>query len=368
MNLPRRSERPSMIRIGVDAWNLPGDQRGIGRYVRSVLGVWATSAADRVAVSLVIPERITWFAAKRYRDELNGRHHYESCSRSGLAAAKLDVLWFPFNGVSWNDTFRGPAVATLHDASTFVQPNYGDDARAPFRAAARRCAHLLTDSDFSAHELARELAVPLDRFTTVPLGVAPARPPAARPAVDPARYGRFVLYVGGTEPRKNIATVLAAMRRLTRHDAGLTLVLIGPMPFTLPPHDGLRIVALGRVDEATLTAFYSRCIAFIYPSTYEGFGLPILEAMSYGAPVIAARSSSLPEVGGDAALYVDPFDDLGFADAVIALLERPALTAELRARGRARAALMSWERTAHSTLAIIERVVEGARPLPVRLT
>ncbi len=347
-----------MIRIGVDAWNLPGDQRGIGRYVRSVLGAWATSAASRVEVTLVIPERITWFAAKRYRDELVGRQHYESSSRSRLAVAKFDVLWFPFNGVSWNDNFPGPAVATLHDASTFVLPHYGDDARAPFRAAATRCVRLLTDSQFSAHELARELHVPLDRLTTVPLGVAPARPSAAHPAIDPTRYGRFVLYVGGTEPRKNLPTVFAAMRRLAQNDVELTLVLIGPMPFTLPPHENVRVAALGHVDDDTLTAFYRACIAFIYPSTYEGFGLPILEAMSYGAPVIAARSSSLPEVGGDAALYVDPYDDTGFADAVMSLLERPALTAQLRERGRERAAAMTWERTAEATLTVIEKVVE----------
>lgn len=349
-----------MIRVGVDAWNLPGDQRGIGRYVRSVLAAWAATAADRVHVSLVIPERITWFAAKRYRGELNGHRHYESCSRSRLAAANFDVLWFPFNGVSWNDNFPGPAVATLHDASTFVLPNYGDDAREPFRAAARRCVRLLTDSEFSARELARVLTVPIERITTVPLGVAPARPPKAHPAIDPARYGRFVLYVGGTEPRKNITTAFEAMRQLMLRDADLTLVLIGPMPFTLPPHANVRVVALGRVDDDTLNAFYRACVAFLYPSTYEGFGLPILEAMSYGAPVIAARSSSLPEVGGDAALYIDPFDATGFADAVTTLLEQPALAADLRLRGHARAAQMTWERTAEATLGIIESVVETA--------
>jgi glycosyltransferase involved in cell wall biosynthesis len=350
-----------MIRVGMDAWNLPGDQRGIGRYVRSVLGAWATCAADRVSVSLVIPERITWMAAKRYRDAVNCSHHYESYSRSRLAGAKFDVLWFPFNGVSWNDTFRGPAVATLHDASTFVLPNYGDDARAPFRAAAKRCVQLLTDSDFSARELARELAVPLDRLTAVPLGVAAARPRSSVTTIDPSRYGRFVLYVGGTEPRKNITTVFAAMRHLRRRDPELTLVLIGPTEPTLPERDGVRVVALGHVDDAVLAAFYRECVAFIYPSTYEGFGLPILEAMSYGAPVIAARSSSLPEAGGDAALYVDPFDDLGFANAVIAVLEQPALTARLRERGFARAAMMTWECTAQKTLAVFEHVVETSR-------
>lgn len=351
-----------MIRIGVDVWNLPNDQRGIGRYVRSILGVWAHMAPERVGVSLVIPERITWFAAKRYRAALDPDRSYPTCSRARLATATMDMLWFPFNGVSWQDTFRGPAVATLHDASTFVLADYGDDARAPFRAAAKRCVRLLTDSRFSAAELARELAIPLDRLTPVPLGVAPARGSTKRPSIDPAAFGRFVLYVGGTEPRKNLATVFAMMPHLARRDPAIRLVLIGPMPFNLPAHVAGGVSALGHVDDDTLAAFYRACVAFIYPSTYEGFGLPILEAMSAGAPVVAARSSSLPEVGGDAALYADPFDAAAFAAAIVALIDRPSLAADMRARGHARAAEMTWERTADATLAIFEEVVAAARP------
>ncbi len=346
-----------MIRVGVDVWNLPADRRGIGRYVRSILDAWAKHAPERIAVTLVIPERFTAFAAQQYRDELSDGNGYAVCSRSALGRTKLDALWFPFNGVSWSDNFRGPAIATLHDASTFVQPGYGDAARAPFIAASKRCVALITDSHFSAIELARELAISRERLTPIPLGVAPTRQPAASPAIDPQLYAPFILYVGGSEPRKNLHSLFGAMRHLRARFPRLGLVLIGPMPFTVGSEPGVRIAALGRVDEATLDAFFAACTAFVYPSTYEGFGLPILEAMNQGAPVIAARSSALAEAGGDAASYVEPFDEVGYADAVTRVIEGAEFAQQLRARGRARAALMTWERTAQATLAVIENVL-----------
>jgi glycosyltransferase involved in cell wall biosynthesis len=343
-----------VIHIGVDAWNLPGDRRGIGRYLRSILDAWARTATGRVRVTLVVPERWTGFAASRYLCELGGRS-YPLRSRSALRAQEFDALWFPFNGPSWNDRFAGPGIATLHDASTFVLPGFGDDARATFRLAATRCVQILTDSAFAAEELQRELSLPPEAISAIPLGVAPARP-AGPSAVDPKQYGRFVLCVGGTEPRKNFATLFAALRRLPG-DAALTLVHAGTPTSPFPPAAGVRFAALGHVDDDTLAALYRACTVFAYPSLYEGFGLPILEAMSYGAPVVAARSSSLPEAGGDAAAYVEPLDEAGFAAAFLRIADDERFAADLRARGLARAAEFTWERAAEATLAAFEKAV-----------
>ncbi len=346
-----------MIHIGIDVWNLPGDRRGIGRYVRAILEAWARTADDRVRVTLIVPERWTRLAQHRYRAELGGRR-YRLRSRFELRAGDFDAIWFPFNGPSWSDRFAGPAIATLHDASTFVLPGFPDEARATFRLAATRCARILTDSAFSAGELQRELGLTPEMISPVPLGVAPPRAPR-RPKIDPAGYGRFVLYVGGAERRKNLATLFAALARMPGEPAP-ALVLIGSAGFGLPAPPGVRIEALGEVDDDTLAAFYRSCAAFAYPSLYEGFGLPILEAMSYGAPVVAARSSSLPEAGGDAAMYVEPLDDGGFATAFTRILNDVPFAEDLRARGRARAAELTWERTAHATLAVFEDVVARA--------
>ncbi|HEY5341931.1 MAG TPA: hypothetical protein VIK27_12955, partial [Candidatus Aquilonibacter sp.] len=111
-----------MIHVGVDAWNLPGDRRGIGRYLRSLLRVWRERFADRVSVSLIVPEWHTWTVRDRYRREVEGTA-YPVISRALHGRAPLDVLWFPWNGCSWTN-FSLPAVATLHDASNFVVPGY----------------------------------------------------------------------------------------------------------------------------------------------------------------------------------------------------------------------------------------------------
>jgi glycosyltransferase involved in cell wall biosynthesis len=348
-----------VMRVGVDAWNIPGDGRGIGRYVRALLRSWDTHSRDRVAITLVIPEWPPWLAAAKYRRATAGRA-YDLCARKNVKHANLDLLWFPFNGSSWLPDFTGPQVATLHDASTFVLPDFDDAARASFIAATRHCNHVLTDSDFSAVELIRELHMPHDLITAVPLGVDPPCP-AQTSTIDPAQFGRFVLYVGGTEPRKNLATVFAAMRILIEHHPTVQFVQIGPQTFALPAHEGVRVTQLGYVDEVTLAAFYRSCSAFVYASEYEGFGLPILEAMSYGAPVVAANSSSLDEAGGDAAIYVAPDDVAGFATALARILDEPQLAESMAQRGRERAAKMTWDLTAALTLDVFEQVIAEAR-------
>ncbi|MDQ2872072.1 MAG: glycosyltransferase, partial [Candidatus Eremiobacteraeota bacterium] len=189
-----------MIRVGVDAWNLPGDRRGIGRYVRALLAAWR-SCEDRITVTLIVPEHHTWIAGSRYTREA-GACGYRVCSRALHRRARLDMLWFPFNGPSWT-SFALPAVATLHDASTFVLPGFGEESRATFRTAARRCAHVITDSQFSKGELERELLLEPDRVTAIPLGVAAALA-ASSAAIDVRTFGHFVLFVGESEPRKGL--------------------------------------------------------------------------------------------------------------------------------------------------------------------
>ena len=140
--------RRAMIRLGVDAWNLPGDRRGIGRYLREILRVWWERDRDRVEVTLIVPEWHTWTvrATLSARGRRIGRiaSSRDDCTRR----AGLDALWFPFNGCSWTN-FTLPATATLHDASNFVVPDYAPETQAIFRAAAQRCRALITDSRFA---------------------------------------------------------------------------------------------------------------------------------------------------------------------------------------------------------------------------
>jgi glycosyltransferase involved in cell wall biosynthesis len=339
-----------VIALGVDAWNLPGDHRGIGRYLRAILRAWWEWARDRIEVTLIVPEWHTWTVRDRYVRELGGRP-YRIVSRRFHARAGLDALWFPFNGCSWTN-FSLPAGATLHDASNFVVPDYAPQTQAIFRAAAQRCRLLITDSQFAATELARVLQLPRERLIPIPLGVDAPRPPATV-SLDIAAMQPYVLYVGTPERRKGFDTLLAAMSRVTRERSELTLAVTSNVDGWAIPSN-LRVRALGFVDDDVLAALYRGCTLLAFPSRYEGFGLPVLEAMSYGAPVVASNSAAVPEAGGDAASYVPAGDDAALAAAILHVAGDDAYAAELRRRGRLRAAEFTWDRTAAQTLAAIE--------------
>jgi glycosyltransferase involved in cell wall biosynthesis len=340
-----------MLHVGVDAWNLPGDRRGIGRYVRSILREWHTSFADRIRVSLIVSEWHTWTVGSRYRREVDGVD-YPIVSRAFHESSRFDVLWFPWNGCSWLN-FSRPAVATLHDATSFVIPNYQPETKVIFRNAAERCRALITDSLFSAHELARELALPVERLTPIHLGVD--MPEVKLPPLPVIREQPYVLFVGTAERRKGIDTLVRAMELLERDEPRLRLFVAGALGDGLRIDDGSAVNVLGFIDDAMLGGFYRGADVFAFPSRYEGFGLPVLEAMAYGVPVITTNVAAIPEVAGDAALYVPPDDVDALAAAIARVRSDPALAESLRARGRARAASMTWTKTAEATLDVLER-------------
>ncbi|MBV8067399.1 MAG: glycosyltransferase family 4 protein [Candidatus Eremiobacteraeota bacterium] len=346
-----------MIKLGVDAWNLPGDRRGIGRYLRAILREWSDWARDRVEVTLIVPEWHTWTVLKRYLREVAQRP-YRIVSRRWHGRAGLDALWFPFNGCSWTN-FSLPAAATLHDASNFVVEDYAPETQAIFRAAAQRCRVLMTDSKFAATELARVLQISRERLVAIPLGVDPPRAPAPV-SLDVASLQPYVLCVGTAERRKGFDTLLAAMARVGRDQPGFQLVVTSNVEGWEVPAN-VRVRALGYVDDDTLAELYRGCALLAFPSRYEGFGLPVLEAMSYGAPVVASNASAVPEAGGDAACYVPPGDDAGLAEAIVRVASDAQYAGYLRQRGLRRAAEFRWNRTAEQTLAAIESMVRRSR-------
>jgi glycosyltransferase involved in cell wall biosynthesis len=342
-----------MIAVGVDAWNLTGDHRGIGRYVRALLAEWRNAFADRIEVKLIVPEWHTWTVARRYRAEAGSG--YPVCSRHLHGRCNLDVLWFPFNGPSW-DGFSLPSVATLHDASTFVRPEYVEADRTTFRLAAKRCQAIVTDSEFSKTELERELQIEPSRVVAIPLGIDSPLP-ARRVPLEVDAFGRFILFVGETDPRKGLDTLIEALARLQGAGISIPLVVAGtPTPNARAMIDRahVRVHTLGHVDDPTLAALYRACAVFVYPSHYEGFGLPVLEAMSYGAPVIASSAAGIPEAGGDAPVYVPAGDAPALAHALRRVTGDETYAAQLRERGYARARDMPWRTTAERTLAVLE--------------
>jgi glycosyltransferase involved in cell wall biosynthesis len=340
-----------VIRVGVDAWNIPGDRRGIGRYVRETLRAWWNEMRDEVEAVLVLPEWHTLTSAHKYLRELDGRP-YRFVSRRWHARAGLDVLCFPFNGCSWTE-FTLPAVATLHDASNFVLPGYAPQTQRIFRAAAERCRELITVSAFSRDELVRELGVPAGRFTVVHEGVTPPLDSAISPPIDLAAMQPYAFYAGAAEERKGFDTLLVAMQLVRETGASLRLVTTAPVAGWRDMADAAGTVSAGYVNDAVLASLYRNCAVMAFPSRYEGFGLPVLEAMNYGAPVVCTSIPALLEVAGDAAVLVAPNDPSELAGAITRVAFDQAERERLRAAGAARVAQFSWSASARATLGVL---------------
>lgn len=355
------------LHIGIDAWNLINDRRGIGRYVRMILARWARLDPNRVRTTLIIPEQHTWFAGRRYLEAIDfGPLPVRS---RGLAdRCGFDAVWFPWNGLSW--TTNGVKIATVHDGFFFAwppkDPMIAAREQRPARAAAREAAQVITDSYFSKSELMKFLDLPPERIDVVHLGVDGSLLGNHKQA----RFhgaSRYVFFVGELESRKGIDTLLEATSLLPQSLRENTVVAIAGrlserpelhgVPIPTPP-TGVRIELLGHVSDERLHSLYAGAAAFIFPSRYEGFGLPVLEAMACGAPVIASDAASIPEAGGDAALYYPVGNAAALADQMARVFTDAELAGKLREAGRRRAVSMSWDSTAEQTLGIFERVVE----------
>ncbi|HEY9650559.1 MAG TPA: glycosyltransferase family 1 protein [Coleofasciculaceae cyanobacterium] len=176
----------------------------------------------------------------------------------------------------------------------------------------------------------------------------------------------YILFVSTIEPRKNITTLIAAFNHLKqKYKIDHHLILIGQKGWRYEPIFSEierspwkeQIHHLNYLSDETVALFYSKADVFAYPSHYEGFGLPVLEAMTLGAPVVTSNTSSLPEVAGDAALLVDPNDSINLAEAILKIISDSQLRQELIQKGKERAALYSWERTAQETLQVYKNLI-----------
>ncbi len=295
---------------------------------------------------------------------------------AGAASRHCDVLlstntyltaWFA----------RVPVAPMVFDMVAFdpalrPQRRSGLIERATLPLAVRRSAALIAISQATADDLVARYPAARGKTVVAPLAAAPAlearAPDATLPDGVPERD--FILAVGTLEPRKNLPRLVAAYRRLpTALQEAHPLVVTGRLGWdtgeTVAALDslGARAIRTGFVPDAQLALLYRRCALFAYPSLGEGFGLPVLEAMAAGAPVLTSDRSSLPEVGGDAAAYCDPTDEAAIAAALAALLGDPARRARLAAAGPARAAQFSWAETARIVLETLERI---AQPSPLR--
>ena len=356
------------MHIAIEASLLLHERRGIGRYVRALLRAMPTVRSDvRYTMYARAPDVEALRAQLASDEEIASRAVVEPLDR--LTSTQADVVWYPWNWIT-HPTASAPMVVSVMDLAPMLRFDHRwwkfikrRRARGRSVRTMRMAARVLTISEFSASELTRLLGVPRDRMRVTLLAADDftAAPRAESETLAKLGVtGPFVLAAGADEARKNLAVLFRAMTRLSGLGVDVPLVLCGPGKRLLRQarrHAAPWLRYAGYVSDAELATLYAKTAALVFPSRYEGFGLPVLEAMTAGAPVVCAKASSLPEVAGDAALYFYPDDDAGLADQLGHLLRDDSVGARLRAAGLEQARRFSWRRCAGDTLLGLE---EGA--------
>ncbi|MCB2201789.1 glycosyltransferase family 4 protein [bacterium] len=261
-------------------------------------------------------------------------------------------------------------VGVIHDLSVFRHPEsysrrFGLLYRSLLPRLTRTCRAIVTDSDFSKKELQAEFGIDDDRLFVVPCGVG-AEFRAAIPDTSPEPY---ILAVSSLAPHKNLERLLRAFESLELHGVGLKILGAGANAFartSLQTGKLRNIEFLGHVSDEELIELYRKATLFVYPSMYEGFGLPPLEAMACGCPCVVSNAASMPEVCRDAVVYCEPTDIVGIAHAILKLYRDPELQQRCRERGSEIVWSYTWEAAARKMLDIVDRVESGSGEMPLR--
>lgn len=343
---------------------------GIGRYVRSLAGA--------MPPLLQQDERLTLLVDPQHPLPLDGVTALPVTSSpfslsqqwrvpSAIAEARASLYHSPYYLMPYFP--RARTVLTVYDVIPLQHPEYSTArARLLFRLttrlALRTARHVIAITEHARGDFIREFGVRPERITAIPLGVESAFRPATQSEIDAvrAKYGlweRFALYLGSNKPHKNLVKLVEAWG--ASPDTGAELVIAGAWDERYPEARQFAeawsvpsIRWIGRVAEEHLPALYSAAQVFVFPSLAEGFGLPVLEAMACGTPVLCWNTGALAEVAGGAASLVG--SGMGLAGALPDFFVNSQKRAELRERGLARAAQFSWERTAAQTLELYRRV------------
>lgn len=364
-----------MIKVAFDAQSMYGKKSGLGVYVTALADALKQNGSDDINIdffpdtqssfcgSLSTPKRIYWEVVKFPRM---------------IKAGNYDVVHVPAFATGWSSA---RTVLTVHDLIGMTFPNQTGIASRYYWGtwlpwAAKRADHIIADSESTRSDITRLLSIRDSKITLIyPSGHESycGVPPAGLLETLRLRLKMekdYFLCVGTLEPRKNLKRVIEAFQLLVaRQKKPLSLVLVGAKDFAggqfyraLYGRDGnlaKEIIFPGYLQHDELHALYAGAQALVFPSLYEGFGLPILEAMAAGCPVITSRSTSLPEVAGDAALYADPQSAESIADAMEIIYIDPVKRGDLVSAGHVRIQIFSWRNTALQTIEVYKKVAHG---------
>ena len=362
----------SGMKIGIDCRLHYYNRAGIGRYIRNLVQEFPHCAAADMELILFQSRRergaLIQAPAIRRRTVLTPAHH--RWERWLLAAevglSNVDVLHSPDHVAPHRRGWQ--SVVSILDLTFLAHPETHSPESLRYYAQVfrtlRRAAKVITISDFTRHEVLNRISIAPERVATVPLAADPAYYPRPQTACEDLRTrleipDPYFLVVGTIEARKNLERLIAAYALLPRPGRPY-LVLAGGRGYQYDRvleavhayHVQDQVRMLGYVEEADLPLLYSGALSLLFPSRYEGFGLPILEAMACGCPVLTSHCGSMAEVAGDAAVLVDPIETESITDGMTMLMQKPTLRDDLVNRGFARARQFSWHAAAEQTLAV----------------
>ncbi|MCU1321984.1 MAG: hypothetical protein JWM43_1633 [Acidobacteriaceae bacterium] len=282
-----------------------------------------------------------------------------------------DLLWIPHFNAPF--LYPGRILLTIHDIAPLAMPEILGNtvkrryAKVLIERAVQRAVAILADSEFTASELQDRLHVKAEKITVSYPGIEASWPEAGTAHVE--EDGKpYLLYVGNVKPNKNLSLLLRAFARAAK-DIPYRLLLVGRLKGLGTGDEGVvrmaeamgdRVRFAGAVSDAQLISMYAGASAFVLPSLYEGFGLPVLEAMRLGCPVLCSTAASLPEVAGDAAMYFDPHSEEQLAECLVRI-QNTGIAEDLRRTGRDQARRFSFERCAEQSAALMNRWMENGK-------
>ena len=370
------------MRIGIDARKL--HDFGIGTYIRNLLRQLARQDRQTEYVVLARPADCEALATlgENFRavPETAGNYSIAEQIRVPLALRREGVTLFHAPHYVLPPLVMCRSVVTIHDCIHLMFPQYLPNrialtyARVSIGLASRRATRVLTVSESSKRDILRFVDIPAEKIDVIynaydeRFGVEPREEDVARVRERYQLHDPFVLYAGTVKPHKNVERLIEAFDLVRKHGLDdLKLVLIGDeiskyaaLRRAVHSHQLHKYVRfLGYLPEETLAVMYRLASVFVFPSLYEGFGLPPLEAMASGTPVVTSNVSSLPEVAGDAAVLVDPYDSTSIAGGIERVLGDDALRRNLREKGLARAKQFSWETSVRRVREIYQEVADG---------
>lgn len=352
--------------ININARFLTQPLSGVQRYAYNVVKRLPTSA-----VRLFVPSTPRSIYSELALSQINispnrvlRSHLWEQFVLSSVIP-KHELLWSPAGIGPWSVDNH---ILTITDVASFEHPEwYGKTYSLLYRLllpqVARRAKKIITISHFSKERISKVIGIPKDRITVTYLGVEEMFGIQNGDKVQATleRYkihNPFILAVGAISARKNLDRLFKAWEIASRSLSGISLVVVGDVgrSFSNVSKTGQlpeNTIHLTNLNDESLVCLYAGALAFIYPSLYEGFGLPILEAMVSGTPVITSNLSSMPEIAGDAALLVDPYNTDAIAFSIIQVVRDKTLREQLIFRGLERAKQFTWEATAESTWKVL---------------